>query len=196
MSQHKRLLLLLGISTFRTTGEDEAVASLTDEEARLPRTVLRLDTRELEQSVATGFWPPVQARVRAFAKQVLADLHQNGPAMVRYIGIDDVPTLVALAAFLGDEHRIECRDYAVDLKRFEWLEKAATVAFETAGVPRDAIETAGDVLIGRIRGSEVGVARDENAVVDSEGQLVGDVPSEPAKGAVHQHRAADRWSTT
>jgi len=147
MSQHKRLLLLLGISTFRTTGEDEAVASLTDEEARLPRTVLRLDTRELEQSVATGFWPPVQARVRAFAKQVLADLHQNGPAMVRYIGIDDVPTLVALAAFLGDEHRIECRDYAVDLKRFEWLEKAATVAFETAGVPRDAIETAGDVAL-------------------------------------------------
>jgi len=147
MSQHKRLLLLLGISTIRTTGEEEAVASLTDADARLPRTVLRLDTRDLEQSVASGFWPPVQARVRAFAKQVLADLDQNGPAIVRYIGIDEVPTLVALSAFLGDEHRVECRDYAVDLKKFEWPETAATVAFETVGVPRDAIETAGDVAL-------------------------------------------------
>ncbi|UXI66019.1 SAVED domain-containing protein [Tahibacter amnicola] len=147
MSHHKRLLLLLGISIFRTTSEEEAVASLTDEEARLPRTILRLDTRELDPSVTTGFWSPVEARVRTFAKQVLADLDQNGPAMVRYIGLDEVPTLVALSAFLGDEHRIECRDLAVDTKRFEWLEQDATVAFDKVGEPRDVIEAARDVTL-------------------------------------------------
>jgi len=147
MNQPARLIVLLGISSLRTTSEQEILAALAPDEARLPRTILSLDTRQHAQSIQSGFWPPVEAQLREFASQLLANLEEHGPAIVRYVGIDEVPTLIALGALLGDEHRIDCQDYDRDRVRFEWPDTTGALAWEAVGVPHDAMPTAGDAVL-------------------------------------------------
>jgi hypothetical protein len=147
MSAPARLLLIHGLSTLRATSEAEAVGSLDAAEAQLPRTVLALDTRAHEASIHSGYWPPVEAQLRTFAAQVLAHLGDGAPTITRYVGIDEVPTLVALGAFLGDEHRLECQDYDRDLDRFAWPAQEASVEWEPIGVPREVMPKSGPVVL-------------------------------------------------
>lgn len=147
MNQPARLVILLGVSSLRTTSEQEVLAALSPYEVRLPRTILPLDTRHHAQSIGSGFWSPVEAHLREFASEVLADIEEHGPAELRYVGIDEVPTLVALGALLGDEHRIGCQDYDRDRERFEWPETTGALAWETVGAPREVMATAGDAVL-------------------------------------------------
>lgn len=147
MNQPARLVILLGVSSLRTTSEQEVLAVLSRDEIRLPRTLLPLDTRHHAQSIHSGLWSPVEAHLREFASQVLANLEEHGPAMMRYVGIDEVPTLIALGALLGDEHRIGCQDYDRDLERFEWPETTGSLAWEPVGVPREVMATAGAAVL-------------------------------------------------
>ncbi len=159
MTQPARLLLLHGTSSIRATSEEEAVAALTPAEARLPRTVLTLDTRPFATAIASGFWPPVEAHVREFASRALAALDAQGFATVRYIGLDEVPTLVALGAFFGDEHRIECQDFDRGRSRFAWPVDHATVAWEATAAPGEVMAGTGDVVV-RVMAS--GIVHDEH----------------------------------
>jgi len=147
MNQPTRLLLLHGTSSIRATSEEEAVAALTPAEARLPRTVLTLDTRPFATAIASGFWPSVDALVRDFASRALAALDAHGFAAVRYVGLDEVPTLVALGAFFGDEHRIECQDFDRDREQFAWPTDQATTSWEPIGAPGEVMPGTGDVVI-------------------------------------------------
>lgn len=147
MNQAARLVILLGVSSLRTSSEQEVLAALSPDEARLPRTILPLDTRHHAQSIRSGFWPPIESHLREFASQVLAELEEHGPAVVRYVGIDEVPTLVALGALLGDEHQVECHDYDRDQMRFQWPETSGSLAWESVGVPREVMATAGDAVL-------------------------------------------------
>lgn len=142
-----RLLLIQGISSLRVTSEDEALNALTDEERGLRRQVLELDTREHAESVASGFWPPIDAQVRALAAALHANLEEHGPAQLLYTGLDEVPTLIALGALFGDEHRLGCRDYDRDSGRFAWPESAQTMELEPVGVPQERMDAAGDVVV-------------------------------------------------
>ena len=147
MNQPVRLLLLHGTSSIRATSEEEAVAALTPAEAQLPRTVLTLDTRPFATAITSGFWPPVDAHVREFASRALASLDAHGLATVRYVGLDEVPTLVALGAFFGDEHRIECQDFDRDRERFAWPANQATVTWEPVAPPGEVMPGTGDVVV-------------------------------------------------
>lgn len=163
MNQPARLLLLHGISSIRATSEEEAVAALTPDEARLPRTVLTLDTRPFATAIASGFWPPVDTHVREFASRARAALEAQGFAAVRYVGLDEVPTLVALGAFFGDEHRIECQDFDRSSNRFAWPVDHATVAWEIVAAPGEVMAGTGDVVVrimssGIVHDSHVGKA--------------------------------------
>lgn len=144
---HPRALILHGISSIRSTGDAEVTAALTDEESRLPRTTLTLDTRAYEQSVESGFWGQVDAQVRTFAAKVLANIEECGPATLLYVGVDEVPTLIALGAYVGDEHRVACRDYDRDQQIFRWPETVETLAFESVGVPTEAVDSPGNVVL-------------------------------------------------
>ncbi|MDC8012799.1 SAVED domain-containing protein [Tahibacter soli] len=161
---HPRLLILHGISSIRATGEAEVAAALTDDERRLPQMTLRLDTRTHENSIASGYWGPIDAQVRAFASEVLANLEEHGPAALLYVGIDEVPTLLALSAFLSDEHRLACRDYDRDQEVFHWPDKEGALAFESIGVPAEALDVPGDVVL-RIELSYPVQSRDVHAAV-------------------------------
>jgi hypothetical protein len=144
---HSRILVIQGSSSIRATGDAEIAAALTDAELRLPRTTKPLDTRAHEQSIASGYWAPVEAQVRNFAAEVLADLDKNGPAALLYVGVDEVPSLVALGAFLSDEHRLMCRDYDRDQEVFRWPSTEASLAFESVGVPTETLDLPGDVVL-------------------------------------------------
>ncbi|MEJ7745422.1 MAG: SAVED domain-containing protein [Luteimonas sp.] len=142
-----RILLIQGISSLRATSEDEAVGALTTDERGLRRQVVALDTREHAEAVASGFWPPVDAQVRAVAAELHANLEEHGPAQLLYAGLDEVPTLIALGALFGDEHRLGCRDYDRDSGRFVWPETAQTLELEPAGAPRERMDAAGEVVV-------------------------------------------------
>ena len=72
---HSRILVIQGSSSIRATGDAETAAALNKRGAWLTsRTTKPLDTRAHEQSIASGYWAPVEAQVRNFAAEVLADL--------------------------------------------------------------------------------------------------------------------------
>lgn len=147
MSHPTRLLLIRSISSFRATSEEEVLAALTPEELRLSRTILELDTQQHAESIASGFWGAVEAQVHDFAGRVHSDLLAKGPASIQFFGIEEVSTLVALGALLGDEHRIHCRDFDRDTQRFEWPEKRATLEWESVNQPNEVMTIAGDVVV-------------------------------------------------
>lgn len=142
-----RLLLIQGISSLRVTSEEEILEALPTELRGLRRQVQVLDTRENAEAVASGFWPPVDAQVRAFAAALHANLEEQGPAHLLYAGLDEVPTLIALGALFGDEHRIACQDYDRDSGRYVWPETRQTLELETVGSPSERLEAAGEVVI-------------------------------------------------
>jgi SMODS-associated and fused to various effectors sensor domain len=183
MNPPTRLLILQGISSLRITGEQEVLAALSPDEVRLPRTIMPLDTRHHTQSIQSGFWPPVELHVREFAAQVLANLEEQGSANVRYVGIDEVPTLIALGALLGDEHRIGCHDYDRDRERFEWPEATGALAWQPVGVPREVMPTAGDAVLRIAATGTVHDAHVEQAIPTD--QRVADVTVRPVGVTPH-----------
>lgn len=177
MNQPPRFVIVLGVSSLRTTSEQEVLAALSPEEVRLSRKILPLDTRRHAQSIGSGFWSPVEAHLREFASEVLADLEEHGPAVLRYVGVDEVPTLVALGALLGDEHRIGCRDYDRDRERFEWPETNGALVWEPVGVPREVMATAGDAVLRVVATGTVHDAHVDHAVPAD--QRVADITLRP-----------------
>jgi hypothetical protein len=129
-----------------------------------------LDTRGHDESISSGYWAPVDAQLRAFAADVRADLERNGPATILYFGVDEIPTLIALAAFIGDEHRIGCRDYDRDTELFKWPTTERTVQFEAVGIPKECVDIVGDVVL-RIELSYPIQSGDIDAVVPSSRRL-------------------------
>lgn len=181
MTPPPRLILIRGISPLRTeTSETEIIDALTETELALGRTFRTFDTRAHAEGVDSGYWAPVKSDVRALIGAIHWDLEQNGPAAVSYFGIEECPTLIALGAYLGDEHGLEAIDYDRDSLRFAWPETQQTLSVEPAGWPAERIEAEGDVTL-RVELTYLVEDADVDQVVDP-GSRLADLRIRPAGG--------------
>lgn len=148
MTATPRLILIHGTSSLRPgTSRQEILDALSPDEQRLERDFFELDTRPHEEAVNSGLWSPVTTDVRALVLRLRENIEQKGPAKTLYFGIDECPTLITLGAYFGDEYGLEGIDYDRDAKRFAWPNAEQTLQLETIGLPKDVVETSGEVTI-------------------------------------------------
>src|SRR5262249_41854298 len=66
---------------------------------------------------------------------------------MRHLGIAEVPHLIALGAYLGDERLIDSRDFDRDCGRWAWPASGSTLTTKIEGLPREVITLPGDVVV-------------------------------------------------
>ncbi len=148
MNATPRLLFVRGLSPLRPeTSEAEVLATRTAAEHGWPYHLLTLDTREHSDSIESGYWAPVATAVRNLVNDIRANLERHGPATVRFVGIEECPTLIALGAYLGDEHLLESTDYERDDGVFCWPLQQPTIEVEITGLPGERVTTEGSVTL-------------------------------------------------
>jgi hypothetical protein len=136
-----------------------------------------LNTSEYANAIESGYWDSLAGHLQEFASQVLVAANGPEPVGLSYFGIEEVPALIALGAYLGDEHRIGGRDYNRDTESFAWRQNDAPVALQIVGLPSEKVEAAGEVVI-RVELSYPIKSGDVNEVV-SLGELLADIVIRP-----------------
>src|SRR5688500_5526202 len=71
-----------------------------------------LDTSDLGDRDGAN-WPAAQATLRRGAEEVVVRANERGGSIL-YFGMDHVPNVIALGAYVGDERRVEVHDHNRD----------------------------------------------------------------------------------
>lgn len=131
----------------RAIGDAEAIATLSPEELALPRHIERIDSRAFADDVNGGNWRSSHAHLRQATARIRALADKVGAARIKHLGIAEVPHLVALGAYLGDERLIESRDFDRDRSSWEWRTAEQTLKTKTEGLPLEKVSLPGDAVI-------------------------------------------------
>lgn len=184
------ILIVRHDSPLRTVGDEETLAVLSNSDLALPRHDFTLDTRRFKEDVEGGHWHASHAYLRSVSADVRAKADQFGSSKILYFGIAEVPELIALGAYIGDERLVEARDYDRDNDTWGWPDSAKTLTVVARDVPGEPVSQSG-VAIVRVEVSYSISDGDVDAVVDKE--RLADIhvrPSDgknPAPGLVKSH---------
>ncbi len=141
------ILLLLHDSPLRTVSEAEALATLSPQELAQPRRIERIDTRHLADDVNGGYWRSSHSYLRETAGRVRAAADEHRASDVKYFGVAEVPHVVALGAYLGDERLTQSFDYDRDRDRWNWSTTDRTLELDIQGLPREAVTLPGPAVV-------------------------------------------------
>jgi hypothetical protein len=160
------LLLLLHDSPLRTVSEAEALATLNSHELAQPRRIERIDTRHLADDINGGYWRSSHSYLRETASRVRAIADEHGAAEVRYFSVAEVPHVIALGAYLGDERLTQPHDFDRDRNQWDWSTTDRTLELEVQGAPHEAVNLPGPAVV-RV---EVSYPIQDSHVIEAIGQ--------------------------
>jgi hypothetical protein len=143
----ERILIVSHDSPLRIVTEAEAIGTLGPNEVGLPRLIEKLDTRHLKDDVEGGHWRSSHLYLRSEAARLRNSADSWGATQIRYMGIAEVPHVLALGAYLGDERLVEARDYDRDRNLWEWPSDAGTLATVTRNLPSETVAQPGAVAL-------------------------------------------------
>src|SRR5688572_5729962 len=141
-----RLLLVRHQSPLRVTGEDEVLTAFSDAQLRLARENVEIDSRPLEESVEGGHWRSSDEFVRRTAAE-LREVVGRSLGEVHYFGIAEVPHVIGIGAYLGDETLVHVHDYDRDGDSWDWPSESASLSLETFGLPGELVNQSGEVTL-------------------------------------------------
>jgi hypothetical protein len=141
------ILFVVQQSPLRTVTEADAIGTLDEREQGLPRRVFSLDTRHLKDDVEGGHWRSSHLFIREQAAHILSLANDMGAGEIRYLGIAEVPQVLALGAYLGDERLIKVRDYDRDRNMWDWPISAPTLALTTLNPVKELVDQRGDAVL-------------------------------------------------
>lgn len=142
-----KILFVLHNSPMRDVSEDEALRTLSEEERALPRDIAWVDTRPYAADVDGGHWRSSHTHLRQEASRIRSVCDKWGATVVRYLGIAEVPHLIALGAYLGDERLVDARDFDRDHNAWEWQSTDGQLSVETLGLPHETVVQPGNVVL-------------------------------------------------
>lgn len=182
-----RLLLVRQSSHIRAISETEALAALDDDLRRLPRTDLHVDMREFRADVEGGYWDRSESYILQQAQGIRAAAEAADDPAIAFFGLAEVPHLIALGAYVGDERRVRLHDlYGED---WVWPETEQTVTLrEPKGLPSERVSVSSEVVV-RVEVTYPVTDDDVNAVVSPD--RYDDVTigvAAPARGVVQSAR--------
>jgi hypothetical protein len=173
------ILIVRHDSPMRTVGEAETLAVLSSAELALPRYDLVVDTRCFKEDIEGGHWGASHAYLRAVSVQIRAQADRFGSTKILYFGIAEVPHVIALGAYIGDERLVDARDYDRDNDTWEWSDTAKTLTVVAHGVPSEPVLQSG-VAVMRVEISYSISDGDVDAVVGKE--RLADIRVRPSEG--------------
>ena len=141
------LLLIRHQAPLRVIGEAEALAVLTLPERSLRRRDVEIDTRPFAEDVDGGHWRSSHAYIRQAAADLRAAADTVGSARVLYFSMAEVPQVLALGAYLGDERYVEVHDYDRDLHTWTWRSEQQTLDVELDNLPQEHVAQPGLVIV-------------------------------------------------
>jgi hypothetical protein len=122
----------------RAIAEDVNVGFISD---------IAIDTSPFADEVATGYWDASEAYLRDQAQAVRQKADELGNVQLHYVGIANIPHILALGAYVGDERFVHVHDYDRDANSWAWPQARRTVTPEVIGLPQDRIDLPGAVVI-------------------------------------------------
>lgn len=144
----ERLLLIRHSSHLRAISEQEVLATVSSGDHSLPRENVTVDTTEFVDDIATGDWMRSAQYLRRRADEILAIANSDGHAAgIRYFGLAEIPHVVALGAFLGDERHVDVYDYDRFRESWAWKSDIQTFAVVARSVPHEVVAQSGDAVI-------------------------------------------------
>jgi hypothetical protein len=143
-------LILIRHSGLRVVTEQEVLATLTTEEAALPREIVHVDTTSFADDVAAGDWARSALYLRERAAEILrlADADPRTPEL-RYFGLAEIPHVIALGAFISDERFVRVFDFDRTRDSWSWPGDVndATLAVGSEGVPAERLTQPGVAIV-------------------------------------------------
>jgi hypothetical protein len=189
----ERLILIRHSSPLRSVSEQEVIATLRDGDLALPREIVAVDTTSFADDVGAGDWERSTAYLREQAATIqrLANEDQRSTEL-RYFGLAEIPHVVALGAFIGDERFVRIVDYDRHGEEWAWPSSEQTLTLTTTPLPNERLTQAGIAVV-RVSISAAISDADVEAAVGRE--TLADVTISPAGGVVPQvglvHSLAD-----
>jgi hypothetical protein len=127
--------------------EVEAIGTLAADELGRPRNIDGIDTRPLKDDVEGGHWQSSHVYLREQAARIRGVADETGTTDIRYMGVAEVPHILALGAYLGDERLITVRDYDRNRNTWDWPSTVETLALKTVNLPKEVISLTGDAVL-------------------------------------------------
>lgn len=174
------ILFVLHQSALRTVSEEEAIGTLSAAELGRPRRIEAIDTRPLKDDVEGGHWRSSQVYLREEAGRIRAVADEGGITDIRYMGIAEVPHVLALGAYLGDERLVAVRDYDRNRNSWDWSSTEQTLELQTVNEPKEELALTGDAVL-RVEISYPILDADIDAVLGKDRRLA-DIRIMPTNG--------------
>lgn len=106
-----------------------------------------VDTSLFAHEIENGSWGASHGLVWRAAADLRELLQRTPDTHVLYAGLAEVPHVVALGAYLGDEWAVECYDFHRDTGTWTWPTAEPTLTLESAGLPRERVATRGAAVL-------------------------------------------------
>lgn len=160
--------------------QHEALTVLTSAEQSVPRTVCEVDTTPFEADIDGGIWDRSARYLQEQAAAIRTTINDSGASKVLYLGLAEVPHIIALGAYLGDERNVEVFGSNRGAG-WNWPKESETLKLECLNVPNEKILSQG-VAVVRVELSFAIADSDIDAVVGP--NRLTDVTIRPADGAM------------
>ena len=131
MARH--ILLIRQSSALRSISADEAVQVLTEEERTLERHHIEVPTAQFADAIMQGDWGGQDAFLREAAARIRAEADRFEDSAIHFLGLAEVPHLIALGAHVGYERVVVFHDHHGEAGPWRWPETGRTVELTTAG---------------------------------------------------------------
>ncbi|MDB5243641.1 MAG: hypothetical protein JWP57_4266 [Spirosoma sp.] len=155
-------LLIIRQPGLRAISEDEVLHVLTPEENRLRRYDMLVDMQQYP--IDGGVWDDSEQYILQRARDIRQSADEKGAVKLLYFGIAEVPHILALGAYLGDQRRVEVYDFSRDLDSWQWPESDATLQVKANQIPKEVVTQSGSAVI-RVEISYAVVDEDVDQVI-------------------------------
>jgi hypothetical protein len=140
-------VLLLRHSGMREVSEQEVLAELSAEELRASRQVLHVDTQEFKSEIEAGNWYASEQYLVEQASHIRHVADEQGDTELKYFGLAEIPHILALGAFVGDERHVQVFDFDRDRNIWTWPETDQKLLLRLEGLPAERVASSGRVAI-------------------------------------------------
>src|SRR5688500_12013078 len=133
-------ILIIRHSGLRLVTEPEILSSLADDERQRPREFYHVDTGRFVPEVDAGDWAASERYLRECAREIRILAHDSDRSTeCRYFGLAEIPHVVALGAFVGDERHVATVDFDRQRDHWAWRDQDRTLTLTSSGVPSERV---------------------------------------------------------
>jgi hypothetical protein len=142
-----RLILIRQPSHLRNVTDAEVRAVVPDDLLRLQTHPVEVDMRPFRNDTENGHWDAAEGYIIDQARAIRELAEDADDPVLLYFGLAEIPHVVTLGAYIGDERQVRVHDYDRDADTWAWPETTQTVTVSTEGLPADRVEAQGDAVL-------------------------------------------------